>query len=270
MDHRWDGAGYGGRGGGGIRVVVVVVVAGGRGGEGDGRRGCLRQTASHRRVVHSKDGTRIGRLESRWSLVAGRQNGRAKLRSQAAKRQAGQKNQERPRWLQGAAESPYQAGGQSRAREKGAGGQKGRCVRNEHCPCGFGTILPLVHCPLSSGWPAQPSAWPRAACDALGDGGTAASKSSSNRGSILSCRGITATTAAQCDKPLNVYYGEYIASLEHLWRAQRSSVSLCWRATVDQVLRSTTTREAGELPELPASEKHPAGLCPISIATSHC
>lgn len=27
--------------------------------------------------------------------------------------------------------------------------------------------------PLSSGWPAQPSAWPRAACDALGDGGTA-------------------------------------------------------------------------------------------------
>lgn len=94
--------------------------------------------------------------------------------------------------------------------------------------------------------------------------------SSSNRGSILSRRGITATTAAEGAKPLNVYYGEYIASLQHLRRAQRSSVSLCWRATVDRVLRSTTTREAGELPELLTSEKHPAGFCPLSIATSHC
>lgn len=123
----------------------------GGGGEEDCRRGCLRQTASHRRVVHSKDGTRIGRLESRRSLVAGRQMDAPSFGPRPQKDRLDKRIRSVLGWLQGAAESPYQAqaGGQSRAREKGTGGQKGRCVRNEHCPCGFGFCLSsTVHCPV--------------------------------------------------------------------------------------------------------------------------
>ena len=158
MDHRIGsrtGIGSGGRGGSGSRVVVVVEW----GGEGDCCRGCLRQRASHRRVVHSR---RDDDWEARESLVAGRrQNGRAKLRSQAAKRQAGQKGQERPRWLRGAARSPYQAASLSRAREKEAKGQKRSMCAQRTLPMWIQIL------PSSSGWPAQPSAWLRAACDAL-------------------------------------------------------------------------------------------------------
>lgn len=161
MDHRWDGAGYGGRGGGGIRVVFVVVVAGG--GKRDCRRGCLRQTASHRRVVHSKDGTKIGRLESRWSLNAP---------SFGPRPQKDRLDKRIRSVLGGYRARPNRHTKLEASRERVRRGPRDKKV--DVCATNIAHVdSDSASRPLSSGWPAQPSAWPRAACDALGDGGTA-------------------------------------------------------------------------------------------------
>lgn len=124
------------RGGEGARGMVVVAVCGKR-----------------RHIVVSciqKTGRGLGgsRVAGRWSL-AGRMDAPS-FGPRPQKDRQGQKNQERPRWLQGAAESPYQAGGQSRAREKGAGDKKvDVCATNiAHVDSAPFCLSSTVHCPV--------------------------------------------------------------------------------------------------------------------------
>jgi hypothetical protein len=200
MDHRIGsrtGTGYGGRSGGGIRVVVVggvgiVVVA---------------VCGKRRHIVVSciQDGTTIGRLESRWSQVAGRMD----APSFAPRPQKDRLDKRIKSVLGGYRARPDRHTEPEAYRERVR-----RRPRDKRSMCAQRTlsmwiqILPLrpVGGPpnhrLGSGRPA--TRWTRHG-----------SMSSSNRGAALSCRGSTATTAAQCAKPSDVYYGRYIASLPH-------------------------------------------------------